>query len=147
MNSISGKPKVYTHDEALNMFNDNRKESDEIAKILLSNDSFWQNVKDKETGTVADIYFIDSQVKQYFSQEEWNKISKFFNNTRPYEISRTGDSVIAFDYRTSDNTQNISFYYFGKAETDRTYYGQLYLHFDQIDDHWYVGYGWKQIFH
>jgi hypothetical protein len=139
-NQISGKPKVYTKDEALNMFDDKRKEFDEISKIFLSNESFWQNVKDKETGTVADMYFLDGQKKKYFSQEEWDKINKFFNNTRPYGISRSGDSVIHFEYRTSDKIQIIGFYYFANANTDKTYYSQGYLHFDQIDDHWYVGY-------
>ncbi|EHI97933.1 hypothetical protein CDLVIII_1232 [Clostridium sp. DL-VIII] len=146
INSISGKPKVYTKDEALNMFDDERKEFDEIAKILLSNESFWQNVKDKETGTVADMYFLDGEEKKYFSKEEWDKINKFFNNTRPYSISRRGDSVIIFDYRTSDKQKNIGIYYFSNAQTDRAYYSQMYLHFDNIDDHWYVGYGISKAF-
>lgn len=145
-NQISGKPKVYTKDEALNIFDDERKEFDEIAKIFLSNDSFWQNVKDKETGTVADMYFLDGEEKKYFSQEEWGKINKFFNNTRPYSISRRGDSVIVFDYRTSDKEKNIGIYYFSNAQTNRTYYSQMYLHFDHIDDNWYVGYGISKAF-
>jgi hypothetical protein len=146
INSISGKPKVYTKDEALNMFDDERKEFDEIVKILLSNESFWENVKDKETERVADMYFLDGQEKKYFSQEEWDKIKNFFNNTRPYSISRFSDSVIIFDYRTTNNQQNICIYYFSNDQTDRTYYSQRYLHFDHIDDQWYVGYGISKAF-
>jgi hypothetical protein len=136
---ISGyDSKTYTEEEAINMYNNTREKFKSVAEIILSNDSFFQNVYYREdtegaTSSAGAVIFPDDFMKKYFSQEDWDKISEFFVNTGPDYIVRYEDSVIAIFYG------HISFYYFGGDKVDLNYYGRFQSSFTQIEGNWYLG--------
>jgi len=137
--------KTYTKDEALSMFNGNRLEFDSIAQIVTSNKSFFENEYETKggagTSNGAQISSFFSKAKQYFSQDDWDKISKFLSQTSPYMLVQNSNSILEFDYYNQNHTGIIAFYYFGEDNPNVTQYSQMFANFDKLDDNWYMGYG------
>ena len=131
-----GSDIVYTKDEMIDMYWENKDELTEVAEIVLASDSLLQKIID----TDDDGWSINHKMeKQYFSEEDWEKVVVLFKKIRPYMIirKRSGAVFIDFAYGKKEGHEiGTSLRYFndktaGKYTSDKT-------ELRHLDGYWYM---------
>ena len=133
------EPFSYKVDDLKSLFQENRDDFQEIAQIFLDNDEFWEKGKIDRHSVCVNCY--DESPKQYFSSENWEKVSQFFKNTKPTGITRYQYDIICFDYNDENLTgRRLSFYYcIDPKNVDLSYHAGKYEEFTKMGDGWYFG--------
>ena len=143
---ICGDLKGYTHKKIIAMYQDHKKEIDDIRKLLFSKRSkAWCNSKLEGT-----FFYYSDSAKKYFSPEDWAKIQHLFIDTTPYSIRRYGNPAIQICYvnENAEPLDDFCFYYIpnGPDSGEYSYHKQKHKYFDKLGDNWFLGYGYSQIF-
>lgn len=127
----------YTGEELKELFQDKKESFEEITKILLGSDAFLEKMR--EEGDDDAMIYTKSDHK-YFTNEEWEKIKRFFQDIRPTGITRDRDGVISFNFPQNAEGRNASLHYFNR-DSDRAFrrYKSLNDSFEQIDEKWWLG--------
>ena len=125
---------VYTKDELIDMYWENKDELTEVAEIVLASDSLLQKIIDTDDKD----WTINHQVdKQYFSEEDWKKIVVLFKKIRPYMIIRKRDGAVFIDFshRKKEGSEiGTSLRYFSNGGIYAGVKGRL----EHLDGYWYV---------
>lgn len=141
---------TYSIDEVQEMYQKNNNDFQEVADIIINNQTFWQKGRRDSESVHA---WIDTPFDQKklspFSSDEQQVIINFFNNTKPYMLSldekkyisityinedRTGGYTVVFYPSGSDKDENFDFYRW------KGYIEANYDHFIILSGEWYLYY-------
>ena len=131
--------KSYSVEELIVLYESLNVRYQDVAVIVMENNTIKQIMIDSKEEVVS----IDSIMeKEYFSDEEWQKVEDLFRTTGMNRIERSiksGKDAIIFIYRNSNFTTEL-FYCVTTDEQDLLYHKQRTTVFQKIDDNWWVGY-------
>lgn len=131
--------KSYSVEELTVLYESLNVKYQDVAAIVMENNTIKQIMIDSKEEVVS----IDSIMeKEYFSNEEWQKVEDLFRTTGMNRIERSiksGKDVIIFIYRNSNFTTEL-FYCVTTDEQDLLYHKQRTSVFQEIDEYWWVGY-------
>ena len=136
---INKNTKYYSVDELKEVFFNNNEGFSEMVQILLDNDDFYKE-KEARDGD-GDARLIAAQDSKYFTDEEWEKIKKFFQDIQPLDITRYGGSAIGFNFPMNDEAWTTTLYYFvnGSNSYEFNYHESHYDIFEEIKNEWWIG--------
>gem|GEM_PF-2762926 len=130
---LSGQPVRYTAEELTSLFFERQDGFQEISQIILDNELHGK------PGKFRFVYSVGDYPKQFFKNEEWEKISQFFDDIRPYEVMRYTKNVLGFHFAGSKDGGVDNLYYFRDGKTDLAYHSGKYHKFTEIAPFWYLG--------
>ena len=125
---------VYTRDELIDIYWENKDELTEVAEIVLASDSLWQKIIDIDDSGFC---IHDKADKQYFSEEDWEKIDVLFKKIRPYMIIRKRGGAVFIDFaygKKEGHEIGTSLRYFNDEETYMSDKTELRY----LDGYWYM---------
>ena len=136
---INENIKYYSAEELEDVFLSNEEQFSEMAKIMLDNDDFYME-KEARDGD-GDARVIANQDKQYFSEEEWEKIEEFFKNIAPLDVTRYQGFIIGFHFPMNDEGYTSTLYYFshGTYMLEFDYHESHADSFKEIKEKWWIG--------
>jgi len=146
--------KQYTVEQAASMFYTNEHTFTDVAQSILYNNALRQNVLSNFHATLAtstpaiefDVNFPPNSIwEKYFSTDDWNRLMQFLQNTKPagIEYCLLDGTPITFSYNHLSYESGIMFFYYPKANATTTHESQWFTHFNKLDDHWYMAYGYR----
>lgn len=105
--------KSYQYDEILTLYQNNKDLFDQIAKIISSNEKFWNTAENyEEQMKVASILPNDTSKLSLFSSDEQEILQDFFEQTLPLEIDFWNKEYIEIYYREQENHIFSFLYYY-----------------------------------
>ena len=138
----------YTGEQIEEVFSSNEERFTEIAKIVQDCEAFNDRMKEEGDGDARLISKTDSQ---YFTEEQWRKITDFFQEIKPVDITKynavmygdtRGESyVIGFHFAQNRKEQDVALYYIDLPDEigDAGYRARVYDTFKKIGEHWWLG--------
>ena len=141
---------VWTKDELTEAFWEYEDELNEVAEIVLASESFRQR---RDNNQFLEIR--SDNVKNDFSEEDWEKIVDLFKKIRPYMITRSvgvGEDVVYIDFKrrkVDGGYMHIALHYFKNPETAEGYKnGTVYggKEIEHLDGYWYIIERFKEYF-
>lgn len=137
----------YTSEELEEAFHRNEAQFTEVAKIVLESEGFAEKVEYGNEARARVMFKTDSQ---YFTEEEWQKITDFFQEIKPLDIGRY-EAVkfgytkgIAIHFPQNKEGKSVSLYYIDLRNLDdeiatARYQIGSYDVFKRIGEHWWLG--------
>lgn len=147
--------KTYKYEELISLFQDQKPIFYKVAKLVATNEKFWDQARESENSGHADIMSPnDNKIMALFTQSEQDTLRDFFSKTRPYEISLKNKQYITITYTNEDKTDSFNLtYYYDKTAVNiygRTDYSDWlswakhnYKNFADLGGEWFL-YGGKQ---
>lgn len=116
----------------------------EDAKIVLNCGEFYKKIKEEGD---RDARVISKSDRQYFTEEEWDKIITFFQKIKPLDIMKyqnVSTNGIRIDFPMNDEEKHVDLYYIDLSDLDdeiEDARSQLsgYDAFRRIGEHWWLG--------
>ena len=134
--------KAYSTDELKQLYDVYRDDFNDVAKIVLKNDSMKQAMINTHEGVAS---FETTTFKDYFSQGEWDTIERLFHETGLFRIERSSkgaseNDTVKFLYRNSADHTTTLYYCQTDNEYDMDYFRLDSKRFEKIESNWWVGY-------
>ncbi len=140
-------PKYYTGEQIEEVFHSNEAMFTEVAKIVRERNAFVERIREEGDGDARVMWKTDSQ---YFNEEQWQKITDFFQEIKPLDIMRY--QAVSFGYTEgieinfpqNNEGKSVSLYYIdlrnldNEIATARLQLG-FYDVFKRIGEHWWLG--------
>ena len=101
----------YTSSEMISVFEKNKDLFNEVAEVVLKNDSILKEIienSDDDEGIYT------NTDKRFFTDEEWSYIQKLFETTGPYQIMRSikfGHDLVYFVFEAEKETDGYYLFY------------------------------------
>lgn len=155
---------TYKQEELLLLFESQRSLFDDVAKLMIENDSFWEEGRRYEDDAHAWIMSPnDSSKMDLFSEVQQQILKDFFYLTRPYQISLnykySAEQTITITYTNEDRTDSYIIQYYCGDKTALNFYGRnaykdwisyyknSYHTFIDLNDDWSFYYDSKSLDH
>jgi len=133
----------YSKDELTDLYWKYQNELNEVAEIIIASNSFRQSIRDSND---IDRGISTEATKQYFSEDEWNKIVDLFQKICPLMIMlslRNGDRVVYINFglvKEKNYYISTSLYYFKNPYTAERYKEYIFIDsLEHLDGYWYIG--------
>jgi regulator of replication initiation timing len=124
------EPQCYTKQELKQMLDDHKEEMEEVATIVLANERLKKHMKEVERDNDVNVY--SKNDKQFFAEEEWDKVEALFKKLKMTAIYRFGDTTIEFQFPMSeDGISNDLYYSTYSTELDNN-------DATKLCDHWWI---------
>ena len=132
---INKNETAYTREEMLGLFSANREQFEELAKLIQTDEDFYT----KKQATFRDVNLKQNSDSDFFTEEEWGKITIFFFNYQPMDIKCLDENTVVFRFPSAKDKSACNLVYTanGLTETLTKFQGSTDI-VEKINDNWWL---------
>jgi len=132
---INQNETAYTREEMLGLFSANGEQFEELAKLIQADDDFYT----KKLATFRDVNLKQNSDSDFFTEEEWGKITAFFSIYQPMDIKCLDENTVVFRFSSAKDKSACNLVYTANGLTEMlTKFQGSNDTIEQINDNWWL---------